>query len=442
MKIYPLFAQKNENNIKGQFLEIFGQKSDDDLEFMALISFQDAAMRESFILKHQQLNIIKKFNIIPSILIKLRKNQIQNFQNDELINRIEEDQKLYLSMLKVNEIVGLNEYRKCDIPFSGNNVIIGIIDNGINPYFETISGNIIKKYSQNGYNIGKFERMNEADVNHGTLMAHLISSRFLDHRGRMIGIAPNAKLIDFDISNSNQDYYFSNILEFFDMILKNSIHLDILLIPLTTLDPSDGKDLLSIACNLLVEKGFIILCPAGNFGPESYTIGSPSAAEKVITVGGLTKKMSVAYYSGRGPTLDERLKPDFCLLSSKIEIPLSNKFKVKFSGTSNAAALAAGIIALLKEWNPNLTYKDITEMIQNAKINLNYEKISQGIGTVNLMEIFKELGYYPERNQQIMPYNYLIRRSLKLSIEIGLVFIILYFIIFYFNLIFNILNIN
>ena len=442
IKIYPLFAQKIKNNIKGQFLEIFGQKSEDDLEFITLISFQDATMRDSFILRHQHLDIKKIFDIIPSILLKLRKSQIYTFQNDELITRIEEDQKLYLSTLGVNEIIGLNDYRKYDIPFTGNGVIIGIIDNGINPYYETISGNLIKKYSQNGQNIATLEKNNEAGVNHGTLMAHLIASQFLDHRGRMIGIAPNAKLLDFDISNSKQDYYFSNILEIFDMILKNTILLDILLIPLTTLNPSDGNDLLSTACNLLADKGIIILCPAGNFGPESYTIGSPSAAKKVITVGGLTKKMAVAYYSGRGPTLDERLKPDFCLPSSKIEIPLSNKLKVKFSGTSNAAALAAGIIALLKESNPNLMYKDVIKIIQNARINLHYEKISQGVGTINIMDIFKELGYYQERNQQIIPYNYIIKRSLKLSIEIGFVFIIVYFIIYYFNLIFNIFKIN
>ena len=207
---------------------------------------------------------------------------------------------------------------------------------------------------------------------------------------------PNAKIYDFDISNLKEEYYISNILEVFDFILKNDIKLDILLLPMTTLEPSDGNDILSIACNLLVDKGFIIICSAGNFGPESYTIGSPASAEKVITIGSLTKEMTIAYYSGRGPTLDERLKPDICLPGSKIDIPLSNELRIQFSGTSISAALGAGIVALLKENNPNLSYKDVMKIFQNVSIDMNYENISQGYGTVNIMDIFRRLGYFQQ----------------------------------------------
>ena len=253
------------------------------------------------------------------------------------------------------------------------------------------------------------------------------------------GIAPNAKLIDFDISNSKEEYYFSNILEVFDLILKEEIRLDILLISLTTLEPSDGIDLLSLACNLLADKNIIIICPAGNFGPESYTIGSPSAAEKVITIGATTKKMTIAYYSGRGPTLDNRLKPDLCLPGSKIEIPLSNELRINFSGTSISAALGTGLIALLKESNPNLSYDDLMKLFQNVSMDLNYENISQGYGTVNIMEIFRRLGY-DQQEIKIIPYKDLIKKSLEVSIEIIVVLIIIYLIVNFLNLIHLIYN--
>jgi serine protease AprX len=437
-KIYPIFAQKIKNDIKEKFLNVLEIKdiSNEDQEYNVLISFKDEKKRDNFISKYKQFNILKIFDIIPSILLNLTKNQILNLQNEESINRIEEDQKLYLSMRDLNEIIGLNDYKRNQIPYSGNNIIIGIIDNGINPNFDTISDTIIKKYIQTGQHT-----VNIDEVSHGTLMANVIGNQFFDNNKRTIGIAPNAKLIDFDISNFKEEYYFSNILEVFDFILKGDIRLDILLISLTTLEPSDGIDLLSLACNLLTDKNIIIICPAGNFGPESYTIGSPSAAEKVITIGATTKKMTIAYYSGRGPTLDERIKPDLCLPGSKIEIPLSNELIIKFSGTSISAAVGAGLIALLKQKNLNLKSKDIIKIIQKTKINLNYENISQGFGTINIMNIFEQLGYdHDEIEQEIIPYNYLIRRSLKLSIEIGLVLIIIYLITYYFNLIYIIYN--
>jgi len=440
-KIYPLFAQKIKNKIKSQFLEAFDikTKTDKDLKYKTILSFQNTIKRDNFIAKHKQLNILKSIDYIPSIVVFLNENQIQELQSDDSVIKIEEDQKLYLSMLDVVEIIGLSKYRKSKIPFTGYNVVIGVIDNGINPNFETISNIIINKYKQSE-NSPKVNTKNKNEiVSHGTLMANLIGNPFLDDNGRVIGIAPNAKIYDFDISNLKEEYHISNILEVFDFILKNGIKLDILLLPLTTLEPSDGNDILSIACNLLVDKGFIIICSAGNFGPESYTIGSPASAEKVITIGTLTKEMTIAYYSGRGPTLDERLKPDICLPGSKIEIPLSNELSIQFSGTSISAALGAGIVALLKENNPNLSYKDVMKIFQNVSIDMNHENISQGYGTVNIMDIFRRLGYY-QQEKKIIPYKYLIKRSLQVSIEIIIVLIIIYLIVNFLNLIHLIYN--
>ena len=440
-KIYPLFAQKIKEQLKDQILEIFDKKDKLATEriFKVIISFQNTIKRDNFIAKHIKLNNIKKFDIIPSIAVNLTENQIQDLQNDVLVNKIEEDQNLYLSMLDVNEIIGLNNYRKSKILYTGNNIVIGIIDNGINTNFETISGIIINKYRQSERTQDVNTKNGIDIVSHGTLMANLIGNQFLDYNDRIIGIAPNAKIYDFDISNLKEEYYISNILEVFDFILENSIKLDILLLPLTTLEPSDGKDILSTACNFLVDNGFIIICPAGNFGPESYTIGSPAAAEKVITIGALTKELTIAYYSGRGPTLDERLKPDLCLPGSKVVIPLSNELNSRFSGTSISAALGAGLVALLKEGNPNMFYKDVVKIFQNVSLDLNYENISQGYGTVNVMDIFKPLGYYQAEIKNIS-YQNLIRRSLILSFEIIMILIIIYFIVNFYNLIHLIYN--
>jgi len=435
-KIYPLFAQKIKNKIKIQFWEAFNikPKADRYLKYKTIISFQTIKERDNFITTHKKLSILKIINVIPSIVVDLNEIQIQEVQKDDSVLKIEEDQELYLSVLDVNEIIGLNNYRNAKIPYTGNNVVIGVIDNGINSKYPAISNIVIKKYTQST-DKPKSNNINKKDiVNHATLMANIIGNRLLDYNGRIIGIAPNVKLFDFNISNLEEKHYLSNILNIFDFILTNSIKLDILLLPLTTLEPSDGNDILSVACNFLVDKGFIIICPAGNFGPESYTIGSPSAAQKVITIGSLTKEMTIAYYSGRGPTLDNRLKPDLCLPGSKVEIPLSNELIIKFSGTSISAALAAGIIALLKENNPNIAYKDVMKLFQNVSIDINYENISQGVGTINIMDLFERLEDYLQE-KKIIPYNELIMKSLEVSIEIIVLLIIIYFIINFLNLI-------
>lgn len=414
-KIYPYFLEKM-------------QKSNSKEEFRVIISFEDTTKRDDFLSRQKNLAILKKFDVVPSINLHLTFEQIKNLEKDELIFNIEQDQKLYLSILDVNEILELNDYRKSQISYTGRNVKIGIIDNGINKTYDSISDIEIDKFDF----IDEKESVviKKTDISHGTTMASIIGNQYKDSYYSFLGIAPNAKFIDFNISVSNNEYYFSNILEIFDLINSQSIKIDILLISFITLNPSDGNDILSLACNLLVDKGIIIVCPAGNFGPESYSIGSPSAAKKVITVGSLTKNLDISNFSSRGPTLDERLKPDFCLPGSKIEVPLSNELGIRVSGTSVSAAFCVGIIALLKEFNPNASYNEILNLMQKASSDLSYDQNSQGYGIINIVNVFKKLDLYQEK---VLPYKDLIKRSFKFTIEFTFILILIYYIFYFFS---------
>ncbi|MFX0070844.1 MAG: S8 family serine peptidase [Candidatus Hermodarchaeota archaeon] len=440
-KIYLPFEQKINDKVKEQIIKNLNlELSLDKINlFRVIISFESLKNRELFLSKYNQFNFIKKIDVIPSIVLQLTYDQIQELNNEDLIFRIEEDQKLFLSMFDIIEILALKNYRTTMDKNLGNNIIIGIVDNGINQKIEAISEVVLNRYviSEERKNISKKEEKEK--INHATLMAAIIGSRLMDEHNNYIGIAPGAKIVDFDISNSNEIYTISDVLEVFDLINKNRLNIDIVLIPLTTLDPSDGKDILSLACDRMIDEDIIIVCPAGNFGPESYTIGSPAAAKKVISIGATTKESTIAYYSGRGPTLDDRTKPTFCLPGSKVQIPLSQDKIVKFSGTSVSAAIGAGLIAIVKENNLNLTYNSLLKILKNAAIDLKYQPNSQGFGTINTKKLFPS---FSPINQQIevLPYNYIIRRSLQLSIEIVVLLLIIYYLVYFFIAILSIFN--
>jgi len=252
-------------------------------------------------------------------------------------------------------------------------------------------------------------------------MASIISNQFKNSDENLIGIAPHVKIHDFNVSNSKDKYYFSHILEFFDIIVKEKVMIEVLLISFITSSPSDGKDILSLSCNALADKGIIIVSPAGNFGPETQSIGSPGAAKKVITFGTLEKELTIPEFSGRGPTLDERIKPDFLLPGSKIDVPLSQNFRVSVTGTSVSASLGAGIIALIKEYDPTVSYDEIIKLLEKSSIDLDYDNNAQGYGTLNLPRIFKTLDLYQEKK---VPYNNLVKNSLKYSIEFLIILIV------------------
>ncbi|MFX1409609.1 MAG: S8 family serine peptidase [Promethearchaeota archaeon] len=391
-------------------------------EIRFIVSFEDISKRETFLSKQKDLKILKKFDFIPSINLYLTSQKVKDLEKNNLIRTIEEDQKLYPCIFDVLEILELNNYRKSHISYTGKNVNIGIIDNGINKRFEAISDIILNEFY--------LTKRKVQEITHGTIMATIIGNQYRDNEGIFLGIAPNAKIIDFNISNSDNEYYFSSVLEILDLIISQNIEIDIIFIPFTTINSSDGTDILSLACDSLVNKNIIIVCPAGNFGPNDHTIGSPGAAKKVITIGSLTKDLSVSNFSGRGPTLDDRSKPDFCLPGTKILIPLSNELNVKVSGTSVSAAIGVGIIALIKEFNPNTSYSDVLEILKKATIDLDDDKTSQGNGIINIVNLFKNLGLFQEK---IIPYNNLIKKSFKITIGFILFFVILYYFVYFFR---------
>ena len=98
-------------------------------------------------------------------------------------------------MLEVIESTGLNKYRRYQgkHAHTGKEIVIGIIDNGINDEFDTFLDVNIEHHS--------FFEEKKAQVTHGTLMANILVNQFLDDNNNIIGIAPQASLIDFDISN-------------------------------------------------------------------------------------------------------------------------------------------------------------------------------------------------------------------------------------------------
>ncbi len=414
-KIYSLFQEQLKN-----------QK--DELELRVIISFENTTKRDEFISNNKKLQVLSKYNFIPSICVNLNKDQIKKYGKDKLLKRIEEDQRLFLSIFDFFEIISLNDYKSSQFSYTGNNVKVGIIDTGIREDAPSIYNSISKSYIlDKGVKKGNKKNL-KSEISHGTILASLICNQFKDSEGKFIGIAPNSKIIDFNISNLKQEYYFSNILEIFDLIIKDNIGLDILLISFTTLNPSDGIDILSLACDLLAEKGLIVVCPAGNNGPESYTIGSPSAAKNVLTIGSISKMRTISDFSGRGPSLDQRIKPDFCLPGSEIKIPLSNDLTINATGTSVAAAIGVGIIALIKEHSPNASYNVIKELFAKSSTDLGYDENTQGFGIPNIVNIFKNLNIFLER---ILPYKYLIKKALAITIEFTIIAIAIYY-LFYF----------
>ncbi len=111
-------------------------------------------------------------------------------------------------------------------------------------------------------------------------------------------------------------------------------------------------------------EGMTVLFAAGNEGQSG--ISSPGTAKNVITVGGHVNRYSGAPdemydYSSRGPTDDNRIKPDVtgpgesvrsCLAQEAEDVStnIGDSYYIEYSGTSMATPATAGASVLVREY--------------------------------------------------------------------------------------------
>jgi subtilisin family serine protease len=171
-------------------------------------------------------------------------------------------------------------------------------------------------------------------------------------------------------------------------------------------------------------------------GDWQKTIGSPGTARKVITAGAYTTKMQwtdinattwsitsswcgsnftdalgdIACFSSRGPTRDGRTKPDVTAPGHRIASDLSvdsvsnhsaqdqlqgGKLLME-SGTSQATPHITGIVALILQGNPALTYDTALQALQGSATKDSFTgsgtNNTWGAGKVNALEAVKAAG--------------------------------------------------
>jgi serine protease AprX len=356
--------------------------------------------------------------------------------------RIHDDRPIRQHNYRTSVTVGATLVRSTPgYGYKGDGVGIAVVDSGIATWHDDLTNSSARVYPYGNQRVAKFVdfvngRTQPYDDNgHGTHVAGIIAGNGYDSKGEKMGIAPNASLVSLKVLDATGQGTISNIIAALSWVAANYQTYNIRVVNLSVGAPireSFWTDPLTLACKRLTELGITVVTAAGNQGknalgqPQYGGITAPGNAPWVLTVGAsstqgtLTRADDIlASFSSLGPTpTDYIAKPDLLApgtgtislatpgstlyLTKPLNLItgsllLSAKPYLSLSGTSMAAPVVSGTVALMLQANPTLTPNLIKAILQyTAQVYPGYNALQQGAGFLNTWGAVRLAKFYAD----------------------------------------------
>lgn len=274
--------------------------------------------------------------------------------------------------------------------YFGEGVGVAIMDTGIAEHidfrhrvagFRDYIGYREKRYDDNG---------------HGTHVAGIIGGSGLRSRGQYAGIAPACHLLALKVldqkGNGNTESVVRGIHWLVEHQEEYCIRIINISVGMVLSARSEERIQMLKAVDYAWDSGIVVVAAAGNNGPRRGSVTIPGISRKVITVGcfddgkeELSGQGLKPEYSGQGPT-------DSCIVKPELVEPGTNIIScshtgapyAKKSGTSMAAPIVSGAVALLLSKYPRFTPKDVKLRLYERAVDLGLPRQKQGWGMVDI----------------------------------------------------------
>ena len=261
----------------------------------------------------------------------------------------------------------------------GQGIGVAVLDSGLNPNGDlyTLMG-VNRQVADVRFNTDYNQNASDG-YGHGTHVASIIGGDGSESNGQYIGVAPMVNIINVKVSNDDGSASAKNIIQAAQWVLQNKNTYNIRVVNLSlnsSVAESYQTSPLDAAVEILWFNKIVVVVSAGNRG--SGAIYPPANDPFVITVGATDDKGTsviaddaVATFSAYGTTGDGVAKPDLVAPGKNIIARLVNSnmglaaahpankvaggVYFRMSGTSMAAPMVSGAVALLLQDEPNLT---------------------------------------------------------------------------------------
>jgi serine protease AprX len=379
-----------------------------------------------------------KLDIINSVVVELPNRLLRQLASDPKVARIHYDRPIAKHNYRTALTTGTRAVQQT-LGLTGAGIGVAVIDSGITSWHDDLMNESSKIFPFGDQRVAAFvdfvnrRRTPYDDEGHGTHVAGAIAGNGYDSNGDKSGVAPDASIVSLKVLNAKGVGTVSNIIKAFDWVLANHKKYNVRVVNLSAgaaVTESYWTDPLALAVKRVVDAGVVVVTAAGNFGkndaglPQYGGISAPANCPWVITVGASStngtsnrKDDTMASFSSRGPTyIDWGAKPDLVAPgygTVSLSAPESEFYRTKLSallpgaiktgtmpylslsGTSMAAPVVSGTVALMLQANPKLTPNGVKAILQyTAQQYAGYDALTEGAGFLNAVGAIRLARFY------------------------------------------------
>jgi serine protease AprX len=313
--------------------------------------------------------------------------------------------------------------------YTGNGIDVALLDTGVTPVPALAASDKVVVGPDLSFESQTADARYLDSYGHGTAMGGIIAGRetaksngtnYANDNSNFYGMAPDARLVSVKLADRYGGVDVSQVIAGVDWVVANRYRVgNIRIINLSygarsSLSAQD--DPLAWAAEAAWKSGIVVVASSGNDGETSVGLASPAYDPWVIAVGATDNKGtstagddSVAAFSNTGNGVSrapDLLAPGVGIISplaggSQIAVQypgarIGNGY-IRGSGTSQAAAVISGAVALILSKYPGLTPDEVKRFLARSASTIpNVPASMQGKGSVQLNKILVDappLGY-------------------------------------------------
>jgi serine protease AprX len=299
--------------------------------------------------------------------------------------------------------------------FTGKGVGVALIDTGVVPVEGLTSGNVV-----NGPDLS-FESQSDEHryldtFGHGTHMAGIIAGndpQSLLGLGRFQGIAPGARLTSLKVATTEGAVDVSQVVAAVDWVVQHRN--DDPKNPIRVLNLSYGTDgvqdyrtdPLTHAVENAWRAGIVVVVSGGNSGTDQPRLNNPAYDPYVLAIGASDTKATVGSSDDVVPAFSSRgdssrrvdlVAPGKSIVSLRVpgsyldEAHPTARVEDRFfkgSGSSQAAAVTSGAVALLLQGRPNLKPDQVKALLRDSAESMPYaDSAGRGRGELDVYQAY------------------------------------------------------